>query len=137
MIINVAGNYTQAAGGTFALGIGGLDGSQYDHVQVGGNASLNGTLAVSSLNNFRPVNGNAFEVLETKGTRGGQFAQVSDSLNNNPNLQRIDIYAPNGVALLYVAVPGPTPTPPPGPTPSPLRTRGHPLKLRFQSRFHR
>jgi outer membrane autotransporter protein len=119
MIINVGGNYTQAAGGTLALGVGGLDGSQYDHVQVGGNASLNGTLAVSSLNNFRPVNGNAFEVLHTNGTREGQFAQVSDSLNNNPNLQRVNIYATNGVALLYVAVPGPTPTPPPGPTPTP------------------
>ena len=61
----------KAAGGTLALGVGGLDGSQYDHVQVGGNASLNGTLAVSSLNNFRPVNGNAFEVLHTNGTRRG------------------------------------------------------------------
>ena len=107
MIINVGGNYTQAAGGTLALGVGGLDGSQYDHVQVGGNASLNGTLAVSSLNNFRPVNGNAFEVLHTNGSRGGQFAQVSDSLNNNPNLQRVNIYATNGVALLYVANAGP------------------------------
>ena len=97
----------KAAGGTLALGVGGLDGSQYDHVQVGGNASLNGTLAVSSLNNFRPVNGNAFEVLHTNGTREGQFAQVSDSLNNNPNLQRVNIYATNGVALLYLAVPGP------------------------------
>ena len=111
LIINVGGNYTQGPGGTLALGVAGINGSQYDHVQVGGNASLNGTLAVSSLNNFRPVNGNAFEVLHTNGTRRGQFAQVSDSLNNNPNLQRIDIYAPNGVALLYVAVPGPTPTP--------------------------
>jgi len=46
LTINVGGNYTQAAGGTLALGVGGLDGSQYDHVQVGGNASLNGTLAV-------------------------------------------------------------------------------------------
>ena len=109
--------------------VGGLDGSQYDHVQVGGNASLNGTLAVSSLNNFRPVNGNAFEVLHTKGTRRGQFAQVSDSLNNNPNLQRIDIYAPNGVALLYVAVPGPTPTPPPGPTPSPTPNPRPPIDV--------
>ena len=120
LTINVGGNYTQAAGGTLALGVGGLDGSQYDHVQVGGNASLNGTLAVSSLNNFRPVNGNAFEVLHTNGTRRGQFAQVSDSLNNNPNLQRVNVYATNGVALLYLAVPGPTP--PPGPTPTPTHT---------------
>jgi outer membrane autotransporter protein len=129
MIINVGGNYTQAAGGTLALGVGGLDGSQYDHVQVGGNASLNGTLAVSSLNNFRPVNGNAFEVFHTNGSRGGQFAQVSDSLNNNPNLQRVNIYATNGVALLYVANAGPTPTPPPGPAPSPTPNPKPPIDV--------
>jgi hypothetical protein len=57
-------------------------------VQVGGNASLNGTLAVSSLGNFHPSNGNAFEVLRTNGLRTGEFAQVNDSLNNNPRLQR-------------------------------------------------
>jgi hypothetical protein len=60
-------------------------------VQVGGNASLNGTLAVSSLNGFHPVDGNAFEVLRSNGTRSGQFAHVNDFLNNNPNLQRIDV----------------------------------------------
>ena len=131
LVINIPGNYTQGPGGTLALGIGGLDGSQYDHVQVAGKASLNGTLAVSSLNNFRPANLNAFEVLSTGGRRSGEFSTIDDSLNNNPNLQRIDIYAPNGVALVYVATgpgpgpsppPGPTPTPPPGPTPTPVPT---------------
>jgi outer membrane autotransporter protein len=122
LIINVGGNYTQGPGGTLALGVAGVNGAQYDHVQVGGSAAVGGTLAVSSLNNFRPVNGNAFEVLRSNGTRSGQFAQVNDSLNNNPNLQRIDIYAPNGVALLYVAAPGPRPTPPPGPSPVPTPT---------------
>jgi T5SS/PEP-CTERM-associated repeat protein/autotransporter-associated beta strand protein len=71
VIINVGGNYTQGSGGTLALGVAGINGSQYDHVEVGGSASLGGTLAVSSLNNFRPVSGNAFEVLRTNGTRGG------------------------------------------------------------------
>ncbi|MGA8660061.1 MAG: autotransporter domain-containing protein [Chthoniobacterales bacterium] len=103
LAIIVGGNYKQGPGGTLALGVAGVDGKDYDRVQVGGNASLNGTLAVSSLNNFRPANGNAFEVLHTNGTRSGHFAQVNDSLNNNPNLERIDVYAPNGVALVYVA----------------------------------
>ena len=105
LIINVGGNYTQAAGGTLALGIGGLDGRQYDQVQVGGNASLNGTLAVSSLNGFRPANLNAFEVLHSNGSRNGQFAQVQDSLNNNPNLFRSDFYFANAVVLFYKAAP--------------------------------
>ena len=142
LIINVGGNYTQGPGGTLALGVAGINGAQYDHVQVGGNASLNGTLAVSSLNSFRPVSGNAFEVLHTNGSRSGQFAQVNDFLNNNPNLQRFDIYAQNAVVLLYATAttpaptptptpptPGPTPTPPPGPTPSPTPNPRPPIDV--------
>jgi fibronectin-binding autotransporter adhesin len=109
LTINVGGNYTQGPGGTLAIGVAGVAAEDYDHVQVGGNASLNGTLAVSSLGNFHPSNGNAFEVLRTNGLRTGEFAQVNDSLNNNPRLQRIDIYAPNGVALVYVATPNAKP----------------------------
>jgi autotransporter-associated beta strand protein len=48
LTINVGGNYTQGPGGRLALGIAGINEQDYDHVQVGGNASLNGTLAVSS-----------------------------------------------------------------------------------------
>jgi len=126
LTISVGGNYTQGPGGTLALGIGGTQGEQFDHVQVGGTASLNGTLAVSSLNGFRPTNGNEFEVLHSNGSRSGKFAQVNDFLNNNPNLQRIDIYAQNAVALVYVAAATPLPTPAPTP-PTPGPTRGHPL----------
>ena len=110
LTINVGGNYVQGSGGTLALGVTGLIGKDYDHVQVQGNASLNGTLAVSSLNNFRPSSGNGFELLHTNGRRGGQFAVVNDSLNNRPNLARVDLYAPNGVALLYLS--SSTPRPP-------------------------
>jgi outer membrane autotransporter protein len=127
LIINVGRNYTQGPSGTLALGVAGVNGADYDHVQVQGNASLNGTLAVSSLNGFHPVAGNAFGVLTSGGVRTGQFATVDDFLNNNPNLQRVDVYSPNGVTLVYVAAvtpppPAPTPIPtpiPPAPAPSP------------------
>ncbi|HWX19590.1 MAG TPA: autotransporter domain-containing protein [Candidatus Binatia bacterium] len=122
LVINVGRNYTQGPGGTLALGVAGIIGTDYDHVQVGGNASLNGTLAVSSLNNFHPVAGNALGVLATKGSRSGQFATVNDFLNNNPNLQRVDVYPPNGVTLVYLTAVTPAPTPPapaPSPTPNP------------------
>jgi outer membrane autotransporter protein len=126
LTINVGGNYTQGPGGRLALGIAGINEQDYDHVQVGGNASLNGTLAVSSLNNFRPSAGNAFEILHTNGVRTGEFAQVNDSLNNNPNLQLVDVYAPNGVALVYIAAP---PTPGPSPTPKPPINVEDPIPL--------
>jgi len=111
LIINVGRNYTQGSNGTLAIGVAGVDGRDYDHVQVQGNASLNGTLAVSSLSNFHPVDGNAFEILRTGGTRSGEFAAITDNLNTNSHLHRFDIYAPNGFTLLYLALPGP-PTPP-------------------------
>jgi outer membrane autotransporter protein len=120
LIINVGGNYTQAPGGTLALGIGGTQGEQYDHVQVNGSATLGGTLVVNSLGGFHPTNLNLFEVLSSGGKRSGEFATVTDNINIDPNLRRVDIYAPNGAALLYIATAAPTPTPPtPGPSPSP------------------
>ncbi|MBV8587992.1 MAG: autotransporter outer membrane beta-barrel domain-containing protein, partial [Verrucomicrobia bacterium] len=139
---NVGGNYSQAPGGTLRLGIGGTQGEQYDHVQVGGNANVNGTLSVFSLNNFHPSAGDLYGVLRTNGTRQGNFSLVDDSqFNTNPNISHelrlvdVEIVAPNGIILAYVAaaptpapsptppVPTPSPTPsvptPPGPTPSP------------------
>lgn len=140
LTINIRGNYRQSSAGTLSLGIGGTQGEQYDHLQVQGSANLNGTLAVFSLNGFRPVGGNAFEAIHTGGALVGQFAQVNDSLNNNPSLQRIDVYAPNGVALVYVQA-APTPTPPiVGPTPPPPQVlpllQNHLLISKTQSLCH-
>ena len=44
--------------------VGGISpGTQHDQVQVAGNVSLNGTLAVSLINSFSPVVGNSFDIL--------------------------------------------------------------------------
>jgi fibronectin-binding autotransporter adhesin len=139
--INVGGAYTQDPGGTLALGIGGLLLGQYDHVFAQGNATVNGTLEVSSLNGFRPSAGDAFAVLLTKGTRTGLFDHLNDFFNNNPNitarLQPVEVYAPNGVALVYVAAaPGQSPNPIPPiidviPTPLPPVALEEPLPLSF------
>src|SRR5262249_40368377 len=64
LVLNVEGDYSMDAGSTLALGVGGTMEDQFDHLNVG-TANLNGTLAVSSLGNFRPVNGDAFEILHT------------------------------------------------------------------------
>jgi MFS superfamily sulfate permease-like transporter len=57
-------------------------------------ASGRATIAAGEHPDSLPVDGSG----GINGTRSGQFAQINDSLNNNPNLQRIDVYAPNGVA---------------------------------------
>jgi len=114
--INVGGNYKQVSGATLALGIGGLQPEQFDHVAVGGSANLAGNLFVSSLNGFHPSAGNAFEVLSTGGKVSGNFSLLDDSQFNTPQLQLIpvEVVSPNGVVLVYVKSTTPTP---PGPKP--------------------
>jgi outer membrane autotransporter protein len=120
-VVTIGGNFSMNSASTLSLGIGGLNGSQYDHLLVGKNAEVAGTLNVSSLGGFHPANLNLFEIIRSgTTTSGARFATVNDNINIDPNLRRVDIYASNGVALLYIATAAPTPTPPtPGPSPSP------------------
>ena len=123
--INVGGNYTQGPGGTLALGIGGLQPEQFDHVAVKGNAFLSGNLVVSSLNGFHPSTGDAFELLSTGGKVSGNFSLLDDSQFNTPatsitgqlRLIPVEVVSPNGVLLVYVKSTTPTPPTPPGPKP--------------------
>jgi autotransporter-associated beta strand protein len=120
--VNIGGNYTQDAGGTLALGIGGTQREQYDHVQVNGSASVGGTLSVSSLNGFHPSGGNTFEVLHTNGTVSGNFSLLNDSAFNTApgtitghlELTPVEVVAPNGVVLVYVKASTEPPVSPPG-----------------------
>jgi hypothetical protein len=131
-VLTIGGNFTMTQGSTLSLGIGGLLLKQYDHVQVGGNASVNGTLDVSSLGGFHPSNGDAFLVLRSNGTGTGNFSLLNDSqFNNNPNLTpslrpvAVEVVAPNGIVLAYVAAVTPSPSPP-GPHPPHNRFDPHP-----------
>jgi len=132
-VLNIGRNYSMDS--TLSLGMGGTNGKQYDRLQIQGKASLSGILDIGSLGGFRPVAGNAFAIILAGGGRTGQFAQVNDSLNNNPKLQLVNIYAPNGVALVYLpAAPGPSPGPPlpivdPEPIPLPPVDPDRPLSL--------
>ena len=102
LAINVGGNYTQGPGGTLALGIGGIKTSQYDRIRVGGSADLSGTLAVDSLNGFRPSRFQGFLLVRSGKLSRGRFGQINDSFNTDPTLTRVSVYAPNGFALIYV-----------------------------------
>jgi hypothetical protein len=62
--LTVYGDYVQTATGTLAVKIGGRSpGTQYGQLIVIGQASLNGTLAVSLLTGFTPSAGDSFQVL--------------------------------------------------------------------------
>ena len=71
---NIIGNYTQQEGGALEIEIGGILPGQFDTVTVAGNAILDGALDVSLVNNFEPLLGNSFTILETTfGNVGGTF----------------------------------------------------------------
>jgi autotransporter-associated beta strand protein len=110
--INVGRDYIQGPSGELQLGVAGIDGSQYDHVVAGRNASIAGTLSVFSLNSFAPANGNAFEVVHAAGVRSGTYSTINDYLNLD-HLQRVDIYTRNAVVLLYLKPVGPIEPPSP------------------------
>jgi autotransporter-associated beta strand protein len=76
--INVKGNYTQNAGGTLQLGVGGSAAGQYDFLNVTGHATLGGTLQLISLGGFQPKVGDKLTLVTAAGGISGQFASVLD-----------------------------------------------------------
>ena len=90
---------------------------------------MDATLVVSSLNGFHPSNGDAFAILRAGGTLKGNFGLLDDSrFNTNPNLTAelrlipVELVAPNGVLLIYVASKTPPAPPSQGPGPQPPRS---------------
>jgi hypothetical protein len=74
----IDGNYTQQAGGTLDIEIGGATQStQYDFVSSEGFASLNGQLQLSLINGFVPTGAQMFTILDTVGGIGGAFSNVA------------------------------------------------------------
>jgi outer membrane autotransporter protein len=90
--INVKGNYTQTAGGTLQLQVAGASPGQYDSLNVGGNATLDGTLQLISLG-FQPKAGNRLTLVNAGGGVSGRFAQFEDPFATGQGF--------NSVLLLY------------------------------------
>ena len=115
-LMTMTGDYTQGAGGTLAIELGGLTPiTQYDRLAVNGTATLNGTLSASSINGFTPNLGDAFTVL-LYGSRSGTFSTIQGgtfTANYNPNDLTI---------VVGGSVPTATPTLTPFGTPTNTRT---------------
>jgi hypothetical protein len=76
-VLTVNGNYTQTAGGVLRVRIGGLTpGTDFDQLNVTGQATLDGTLTVNLINGFVPDSGQSFTVL-TFGSGSGVFARIT------------------------------------------------------------
>jgi len=72
-ITHVSGNYTQQAGGTLLIELGGTDASipQFDQLFVSGNITLAGTLVITTINNFVPTVGDEFKILVSENGPSG------------------------------------------------------------------
>ncbi len=86
-IVSLAGDFTPTAGSAVTIYIGGLlAGTQSGQLQVGGTATLTGTLNVVLTNSFLPVVLNIFPVF-TSASRSGTFATITgDDLGGNLSL---------------------------------------------------
>ncbi len=67
------GNYTQGANGSLTFDIASL--TQFDKLNVSGNATLNGTMNVDLLNGYTPQVGNTFDIMSFA-SRAGTFSTV-------------------------------------------------------------
>jgi outer membrane autotransporter protein len=119
--LNINGNYQQGPTGVLDAEVGGPKPSQTDQLKVTGTATLNGTLALTSLNNFHPSSGETFQVLFATGGTKGKFNKTIDTLNTT-GLTRTEIVTPNGVVITYLR-PAPTPTTPTITTTNPMPSK--------------
>jgi probable HAF family extracellular repeat protein len=94
--MQINGRYVQTSGGTLAIQLGGTrPGTDFDVLTVNGVAKVAGTLAVTAVSGFRPLNGTIFEFLDAAACSGG-FGNFSPALTT---LGLVVVYAPDHVAL--------------------------------------
>ena len=99
--INVKGNYVQNTGGTLQLQVAGANPGQYDSLNVGGNASLGGTLQLISLG-FQPKPGDQLTLITTGRGVSGRFAQLVDPFLTGPGFTFTGlVYESNSVLLQF------------------------------------
>ena len=115
--INVKGNYTQNAAGTLQLAVDGPNPGQYDYLNVTGNASLNGTLALAN-GGYNPHANDKLTLVTTGGTVTGKFAAFSNPFVGGTGYNLVDlVYGKNSVVLEFLNQTTPvSPVPPRVPT---------------------
>ena len=92
--INVSGNYTQTPNGTLRLNIAGRSPGQFDTVNVGGSANLDGTLQLIN-QGYQPQNNDKLTLLNTGGVVTGRFSKLQNPFALTPGFDTIDlVYAP-------------------------------------------
>jgi len=106
-LLAITGNYTQLSTATMSSFIGGTAvGTQYSQLQVGGTATLAGTLTVTLASGFTPVVGSTFTIL-TAGSVTGKFTNSTIAINSSEHFNVS--YTSTGVVLTVVSGAAPQP----------------------------
>lgn len=114
---NITGNYTQGSTGVLEVEIGGLiQGSNYDFLNVGGSATLDGTLDVQLFGGFNGTVGDQFDIISSSFISGDFSAvnvPVTHSFSASPNVPSSGIYQLEITSAPVITPPPPPPSPPP------------------------
>jgi hypothetical protein len=105
--LTITGNYTQGAGATLEIDVdNAVQGTGYDHVSVGGSATLDGTVTVVQGAGFDPLETDVFQFL-TSASRTGTFASLTGEMLPSGKTYSLDYPgAPDfGARLLVSAAP--------------------------------
>ena len=89
-VFNIIGNDTQGDASAINIRIAGrIVGTQFDQFNISGSISLNGTLAITVLDGFRPASGDTFTVMNF-GSSNGAFSSITGlDLGSGCSLQPI------------------------------------------------
>ncbi|MBV8415418.1 MAG: autotransporter outer membrane beta-barrel domain-containing protein, partial [Verrucomicrobia bacterium] len=89
------------------LNVAGPRSGQYDVLNIGGNASLNGTLRLQTIG-YVPAAGDLLTVVSAGGAVSGRFAQFGNPFATRPDLNTINlIYGKNFVELQFLNLTAP------------------------------
>jgi len=75
-ILRIGGDFVMGSGGMLVIEIGSLN--EFDQLEVGGRASLNGRVAVSLLNGYLPDEGDEFSIIRAEQGVEGRFTEIDD-----------------------------------------------------------
>lgn len=98
--ITVTGNYTQTSNGTLSILLQDKSKSGHGLLQVGGRASLNGTLQLVSLDHFDLQPGSKITIVKAHGGIDGAFANIVDPYPKGTIIDPKVVYHDNSVQLV-------------------------------------
>ncbi|MBI4672558.1 MAG: PD40 domain-containing protein [Chloroflexi bacterium] len=102
-MLEITKDYTQGAGGALNIEIGGLTVGKSDQLGIGGNATLGGTLNLSTVGGYTPKVGDTFKIMTLLGTRTGTFATVNGTDLGGGNVFTVN-YGASDVTLTVQGV---------------------------------